>query len=289
MKKIILLIGIFIFFATPALAICDYSGLCPTTPYDLSSKFGQALSKGTGATFFAEKIAQMVIKKELKKATKEKFKVSVKSYSMMDLVHGRIKLIKISGKNLDINGVYLTSLDLVTLCDFNYIEYNSKPMKFKENMVMGFSVVISDSDLMKTMSSSGYLDKLNCVNVSGCGITFFKLGGAGVKIKNNKLYFTIKVTSQLLLDKPLDIVIATDLKAENGRIVLTKVDFGNMPATLDLSKVVSRISAMNPLIFSLNVLENENTKMCIKNVKISGDKIIVSGNIFIPKNSIKVK
>lgn len=289
MKKIILLAGLLIFFATPSFAICDYASLCPTTPYDLSSKFGQAVSKGTGATFFAEQIAQMVIKKELKKATKEKFKVSVKSYSLLDLAHGRFKLIKISGKNLNIEGVYLTSLDLVTLCDFNYVQYANKPIKFKENMVMGFSTVISDADLMKTMHSSGYLDKLNCVNVSGCGITFFKLSGADVAIKNNKLYFTIRVTSQLLLDKPLDIVIATDLKAENGRIVLTKIDLGNAPSTIDLSKVVSRLSAMNPLTFSLNVLENENTKMCINNIKISGDKITVSGNIFIPKNSMKAK
>lgn len=289
MKKIIILLGLIIFFAAPSFAVCDYANLCPPTAYDLSTKMGQAISRGTGATFFAEKVAQSIIKNQLKKATKEKFKVSVRAYSMLDLVHGRFKLIKISGKNLNIDGVYLTSLDLATLCDFNYIQFDKNSVKFKENMVLGFSTVISDRDLMKTMSSSGYLDKLNCVNVSGCGITFFKLSGADVKIKNNKLYFTIRVTSELLLAKPLDIVVATDLKVEDGRIVLTKVDLGKFPTTVDLSKVAYRLSAMNPLSFSLNVLENQNTKMCIKNIKITGDKITVSGNIFIPKNATRAK
>jgi len=247
------------------------------------------VSNATGATFFAEQFAQGIIGRELTKATKDKFKVKVKAYSFQDLVHGRFKSISISGKNLDINGIYLTSLDLKTLCDFNYVELNKNSIKFKENMIMRFSTVISDTDLMKTMKSEGYLDKLNCVNVEGCGITFFKLSGADVGIKNNKLYFTIRVTSQLLLVKPVDIVIATDLKVEEGRIVLTKMNVGNLPKGVDLSNVVYHLSAMNPLTFSLNVLENSGTKMCIKNVKIVGDKITVSGNILIPKNSSRSK
>jgi len=154
-------------------------------------------------------------------------------------------------------------------------------------MVVKFSTVISSDDLMKTMNSSGYLDRLNCVNVEGCGITFFKLSGAGVSIKNHKLYFTIRVTSQLLLAKPLDVSVATDLKVEDGRIVLTKIDLGNLNKGIDLSRVAYQLNAMNPLAFSLDVLENKNTKMCIKNVSISGDRITVDGNIFIPKNALQ--
>jgi len=286
MKKLILLINLMVFCAAPSFAACDYANFCPGQAYDLATKAGQMISRGTGATLLSEKVAQSLIKKELKKATKQNFKVAVKSYSIQDMIHGRFKSITISGKNLNIEGAYLTSLDLKTLCNFNYVQMTGDSIKFKENMIVGFSTEISESDLMKTMNSSGYLDKLNCVNVEGCGITFFKLSGAGVKIKNNKLYFTIRVTSQLLLAKPLDVSIATDLKVEDGRIVLTKIDLGNMAKGIDLSKVAYQLNAMNPLTFSLDVLENKNTKMCIKNVKIIGNKITVNGNVFIPKNSI---
>lgn len=283
MKKFLLLLCLIVFCINPVFAICDYIDFCPPHAYDLSSKIGQTISRRTGVTLLSEKIVQAKIKAQLKKATNQKFDVYVKTYSFMDLIHGRYKSIIISGKNLNINGVYLTSLELKTLCDFNYVQLDKTPIKFKDNIVIGFSTVISDEDLGKTMKSNGYLDKLNCVNVHGCGITFFKLSGAGVNIKNNKLNFKIKVTSQLLLEKPLDIDIATDLKSENGRIVLTKIDIGNIAKGVDLSKVAQHLNSMNPLTFSLEVLENKDTKMCIKDVKIIGNKISVKGNIFIPK------
>lgn len=283
----ILVLSFILCFAVPSFAGCDYSGLCPENVYGLSSKTGCSISKKIGATTLSEKIAQSKIKDDLKRATGQNFNVSVKSYSFQDFIHGRFKSITITGKNLDIQGAYLSFLELRTLCDFNYVKFSRNSIKFKENMIVGFLMEISDADLTKTMHSSGYLDKLNCVNVEGCGITFFKLSGADVEIKNNKLYFTVRVTSQLLLVKPLDVVMSTDLKVKDGRIVLTKVDLGNLVKGVDLGNVANQLNKVNPLTFSLNVLENKDTKMCIKDVKIIGDKIIVKGNIYIPKNVIK--
>jgi len=285
----LILITIFatMIFSVAAFANCNYKDFCPKPVYKTSSNMGRVISLRTGATFLSEKIAEARIRHELKKATKQNFKVSVKSYSILDLINGRLRAITISGENLNINGVYLTSLELKTLCDYNHLQFNTKPIKFKENMVVGFSTVISDTDLMNTMESSGYLDKLNCVNVHGCGITFFKLSGAGVNIKNNKLHLKVKITSQLLLEKPIDVKLATDLKAVNGRIVLTKIDLGNMTKGVDLSKVANQLNRINPLTFSLNILENKNTKMCINGVKINGNKVTVRGNIFIPKTVVQ--
>lgn len=285
MKKLALIIILMAFFAPTAFAICDYSDFCPQSGNRLSSKTGQTISHRIGATSLSEMIAKKKIQDDLKKATKQNFDVTVKSYSFQDFFRGKFKSITISGKNLNIEGAYITSLELKTLCDFNYIKLNRNPIQFRENMVIAFTTVISDEDLTKTIHSKGYLDRLNCVNVEGCGITFFKLSGADVEIKNNKLYFTVRVTSQLLLPKPLDIVMATDLKAENGRIVFSKVDLGGLAKGVDLGNVAHQLDTMNPLAFSLNVLENKNTKMCIKNVSIVGDRIIIKGNVFIPKNS----
>lgn len=283
MKETLLLLSIMTFIAIPAFASCDYEHFCAPHAYNLSSKKEQTISRRLGATLLSEKIAEIRIKEEFKKITKQKLDVSVKSYSIQDLFNGRFKSITVSGKKLNIKGVYLTSLELKTLCDFNYVKFNKTPIQFKENMIIGFSTVISDEDLMKTMQSNGYLDRLNCVNVHGCGITFFKLSGAGVNIKNNKLNFKIKVTSQLLLEKPIDIAISTDLHANNGRIALTKIDLKNVVKGVDLSKVANQLNSMNPLTFSLEVLENKNTKMCIRNVEIIGNQIMITGNIFIPK------
>lgn len=290
MKKLILtfgiIIGLTVLCSTQALAVCDYSSKCAPKAYDLSSRGCQVTSKVTGMTFLAEKIAQSIIKKELKKATKEKFKVEMKSYSAKDLIQGRFKSLKISGANLEIDGVYLTSFEAKTSCDFNYVELQKNTIKFKENMAMNFAISISDMDLRKTVHSSGYLDMMNKINFSAMGITFFKLSGADVQIKNNKLYFTIKVTSPMS-KKPVDILVRSDLKIEDGNIVMTKVDFVNMYTVLDLSKVTYLLNILNPLSFSTNILDNKNSQMNIQSVDIIGDKIYITGNLFIPKNTIK--
>lgn len=287
MKKLVLIVGIvlslLLFYSEKSFAACDYSYKCAPQAYDLTSKKSQFVSKITGMNFLAEKIAQIIIKGQLKKATKEHFKVEIKSYSASDLLQGRFKSLEISGKNLEIDGAYLSSLNIKTLCDFNYIELNQKSIKFKENMVMGFSTEISNTDLNKTINSSGYLDMLNKTNLSAFGITFFKLEGADVQIKNNKLYFTIKVTSPIS-SKPLPVTVSSDLKVEDGDIVMTKLHFVNICTVMDLSKIAYIINAINPLTFSMNILNNKDSKMRIQNVDIIGDKIIIKGDIFIPKN-----
>jgi len=284
MKKLVLILGLMVLTSAQAFAICDYSSLCSPKAYDISSKGGQIFSTASGMTFFAEKFAGFLIKKELKKATKEKFRVDMKSYSANDLAHGRFKSLKISGRDLDIDGVYLTSFEAKTLCDFNYVDLSNKSIKFKENMAMAFSMEISDTDLRKTMQSSGYLNMLNKVNFSGLGMTFFRLSGADVQVKNDKIYFTIKVTSPMS-SVPLPVVLSYDLKVQDGRIEAAKVALVNVYSVMDLTKAASVLNILNPLTFSTEILNNKVSKISIKNVDVKGDRIFVKGEILIPKNS----
>jgi hypothetical protein len=283
MKKFLLVFGLIIFCTVPAFAICcDYSQMC-VKPYDLSSKGAQFSSNITGMTFLADKIADFIIKGELKKATKEKFKVDMKSFSASDLANGRFKSLKISGRNLEIEDAYITSLEVKTLCDFNYVQLTKDSIKFKENMVMSFSTEISSADLSKTVRSTGYLKMLNQTNLSAFGITFFKLQGADVQIKNNKLYFTINVTTPFTA-VPIAVIVRSGLKIEEGNIVLTKVDFVNPFTVIDLSKATYLLNAINPLTFSVDILNNKASKMSVQTVDIIGDRIFIKGNILIPKN-----
>lgn len=288
MKKFILALGLFLITSTQVMAeyatgCKDYSGMCAPKAYDLSSKSCQLASKFTGMTFISENFAQAIIRRELKKATKEKFKVRIDTYSPYDLINGRFKSLRISGKHLDIDGVYLTSLEAQTLCDFNYLQIDKKTIKFKENMLLGYIAEITNSDLQKTINSTGYLNMLNKVKLTAMGITFFKLDGANVQVKNNKLFFTINVTSPLS-SRPIPVEVTSDVKVEDGNIVLTKINLTNMRTVINLSKATYLLNVLNPLSFSMDVLNNEGSKMKVQNVDIIGDKIIVKGSIFIPKN-----
>jgi len=288
MKKLFLVLSLIFFGSTQAFAACDYSGLCAPKAYDLSSSGCQLTSKVTGMTFLSEKIAQCIIRNELKKATKENFKVEIKSYSANDLLNGRFKSLKLYGKNLEIDGAYMSSFEAKTVCDFNYIQINkkTKSIKFKENMVMNYALELSNNDLQKTLKSTDYLKMVNKIKLSSMGITFFKLSGANVEIKNNKLYFTINITSPLSA-KPIPICVRSEVKVEDGNIVLTKVDLVNAYTVLDLSKMTYLLNALNPLTFSTDILNNKNSKMKIQAVEIIGDRISIKGTLFIPKNTTK--
>src|SRR5574344_983150 len=284
MKKNLIILLSMIFFASPALANCEYSSLCAPNAYGLSSKKAQILSNVTGATFLGQTVAQSLIKKELKKATKQKFSVKVKGYSVQDLKAGKFKYLKVSGKNLNFDGIYVSGLEFNTLCDFNYIDLNNYTLK--ENMVMKFSTTFSDNDLRKTMNSSGYLDMLNNVSFSGMGINLFKFSGANVSVKNNKIYFTIKVTSQLLLGKKeMNIVVSADLKVKNGKITLSEINLENLFTKIDLTKITSLLNRINPLTFTTHILGNNGSKVSVENVNIIGNKILVTGNVFVPKGT----
>lgn len=285
MKKFLLVLGLIIFGTMPSFAVCDYAQMCAPKAYDLSSKGAQVASNVTGMTFLSERIADLIIKSQIKKITKGKLKVNMQSYSAKDLLDGRFKSLKISGRNLEVDGAYISKLEAQTLCNFNYVLLNkkSKSVKFKENMVMAFSTEITNADLQKTVKSTGYLEKLNQTNLSAFGITFFKLQGADVQIKNNKLYFTIKITTPLS-SMPVSVVVRSGLKVEDGNIVLTKIDFVNPFTVIDLSKATYLLNAINPLTFSVDILNNKESKMSIQTVDIVGDKIVVKGTIFIPKN-----
>ncbi len=284
MKKLVLLMAAVLFFSNSAWAGCDYVSKCSPAAYGNVSSNWQKVSKYSGATFFTEQVANSIIKKELKKATKENFRVHIKSYSAKDLAQGRFKSLQISGKNLEIENAYITLFELKTLCNFNYVEFGKDYLRFKENMVMDFTMEISDFDLRRTMKSSGYLDMLNNTNISALGLTLLKLENADVKIKNNKLFFTLKVSSKLL-PMPVDMILKADLKVEDGQIVLTKVDFVNAYTRMDLSKAAYLLNILNPLTFSTDILENKKSKLSVQNVNIVGDKIIINGLVFIPKNT----
>ena len=111
-------------------------------PYDLSSKPARMFTKVTGANFMSEKIAERILKSEVTKNADGKFKVGVDSFSLSDLTAGRFKGMQIHGENVVADGVYFSTMDLKTLCDFNYIVYDKKNSTaiFKEDFPLFFGV-----------------------------------------------------------------------------------------------------------------------------------------------------
>lgn len=284
MKKLVLLLSLILISTNAAFASGNYYNRCPQPQnQQKASSAARFLSNASGSTFIAEQIGQSVIKKELKKATGADFNVDLKAFSASDLLNGTFKSLNITGKNVIIDGNYISSINAQTLYDYNSVNYKSNPMKFNQNMGLNVSLELTDSDLKNTLIHGGVLDGLNKINLSGFGITFFKIDNSTIEIKDGKLYFTINA-SAFGIPRPFDVVVCADIKIENGKIVTSKIDLINLFTVFNLGDYTYLLNKLDPLTYTVDLLGNPKTELNIQKFQIVGDRIFLNGIVFFPKN-----
>lgn len=283
MKKIIL--SFVLLLAVQGVQAQDCSTLKCPAPYDLTSGFSRGMSTVTGQKFLSEKIGEKLVKKAIKKnITSGDIKVNLNAYSVRDLKAGRFKSLEINGKNVDIQGVYISSFNAKTLCNFNYIA-NDKRGNYivKEDIPASFNAIITEEDLNKTMLSSDYKRMIDDINSIGGNLNIFQITSTNIKLKNDKMYYVLKY-SMPFVRKTKELVITANLKVENGQIELANTSFLNNNMALDVDKLSKLINYINPLDFSAKILENKDAKFNIETVNISNGKITIDGNMTILKD-----
>ncbi len=285
MKKLVIFLSLFCLTMSACYADCPKDWCCSAQSYSTSSSVSKFFQTATGLNFLSRNLAEAIIKSEIKKSTKEKFDVHMETYSTKDLLDGKFKALRISGKNLNFDGFHVTKMTANTLCENNYVEVKGDTVTFKENFLMNYNMEISNEDLRKTILSTTYLDALNKINMSALGITFLKLSSADVCINNNRLLFTINVTTPFS-SKPRQIKVSADVKVADGKIVLTQMQMANRFKFLDLNKITYLINALNPLTFDFEELD-KNAKIKIDSIDIANNTIYINGFIFIPKNTVQ--
>lgn len=283
MKKIIL--SFVLLLAVQGVQAQDCSTLKCPAPYDLTSGFSRGMSTVTGQKFLSEKIGEKLVKKAIKKnITSGDIKVNLDAYSVRDLKAGRFKSLEINGKNVDIQGVYISSFNAKTLCNFNYIA-NDKRGNYivKEDIPASFNAIITEEDLNKTMLSSDYKRMIDDINSIGGNLNIFQITSTNIKLKNDKMYYVLKY-SMPFVRKTKELVITANLKVENGQIELANTSFLNNSMALDVDKLSKLINYINPLDFSAKILENKDARFNIETVNISNGKITIDGNMTILKD-----
>lgn len=286
MKKIFLLIMILLGGGMSFASQASYIGC--VAPYDMSSGLTRTLANATGSNILAQQVAQSLIKRELKKDSGENFKVKVGSYSLADLKAGRFKSLDISGKNLDLDGVYVSYLDFKTLCDFNYIVFDkaNDTIFFKEAFPMSYSIVMNENDLNNTMNTGTYAHLIKEVNNIGAALNIFKINDTHVKIRDNQFFYVLNY-SLPFIGGNYDLVIAADLRVKDGNIEFRNTRIANKNFNMNINNLSTVLNYLNPLEFSLNILENNNTTMNVRNVSLNNNAVNVNGTLVVSKNVVK--
>lgn len=280
MKKIFLIFVILLLNLNMALASnCLYNCV---EPYGLSSGFFRFVSGLGGSNFIAENIAKSILRGEIEKNVQGNVRVRLNSYSTKDLQKGIFKSIRIKGKNINIDGIKFSRLNIKTLCDFNYVSQDvNNNIVFNEDLPLSFSVQMTEDDINSAVLIDDYQKLIQKINERGRG--FFIIENSKLKIKENKLYFILQVSLPFVKDAQ-DVVIASDLKVNDGRIKLANIRLANRKLAVNIKKVDRIVNYLNPLDFSLDILQNKNAVLTVQNVEIKDDKIYVDGIIVIPKD-----
>lgn len=282
MKKIILLLGIVLSTATAAQAACEYQCV---EPYNMNTKFKTFISKASGFNALTVNKAESLFEKEiLKVVSSDDLKVEMESYSPRDLRNGIFKSLHLKGKNVVLNDIQLASLDLKTLCDFNYIKYVDKEIVFVEDMPMSFNMEMTQSSLNKTIQNAKYQKVINDFNKLlasyGAGA---RVSSTKVALKSNKFYYVIGFEFPFIRQEQ-KMVLESDLKVKNGKINLANTKLVSGHLILDLKKIDFIMNYLNPLDFSVKILDKVNAKINVDNIDIKNNVVVANGVVILPKN-----
>lgn len=282
MKKILLTI-LLLAAGQMSFASCDTQNCIP--PYDLTSVVSRFFSKVTGQNFIAEKVGESIAKKAIKKEISSgKIDVNLKSFSTRDLKAGRFKSLEITGKDIVVDGVYISYFKTKTLCDFNYVVQDKNgDVIVKEDIPVYAETTITEDDLNNTMNSADYKRLVNDINMLGGSLNLFQIVSTSVKLKKGKMFYIMKY-SLPFVRKPQEIVISADVCVHNGEIILANTNFVSENLALDINKFSKLLNYINPLDFSAKILENKNARFNIRNVNVAGDKITIDGMITVLKD-----
>lgn len=212
----------------------------------------------------------------------------MKSFSAKDLAAGRFKSLKITGKDLNFDGVFVSKFSAETVCDFNYVLVSKKDIKFKENFAMTYSMTVSDDDLQNTILSKDYINFLHSLNVKKRRFNLMELKDVDVKFKDDKFLFSLKMDNTVFNYLiPLNFDVSTALSVKNGKIVLSEVEMLNLNQKINLTQLTNLLNTINPLSYTVDILNNKDSKIAVDTVDIKGDKLVIDGTLFVPKNTVE--
>ena len=279
MRRFFICLLMSMLLAAPVLAQAEY---CCEVPEKLASPVARGITNALGWNFWTKKAAKVAIIKVLKRNADGDYDVKIDSYSAMDLKKGKFKSVEIKGENINTHGVYVSSVVMNTICDYNYVDYWKRPVIFYTDLPLYFNAVITEEDLNKTLVDLGYIKKLTDLNIGG--VSLFTVDNVVFKMKNNKIYLIAQMKAPFLMgERIVKFTFSGKLNVEDGKIVLDNLQSENL-RNINLNAFVDIINSMNPFDLPLRLFRGADSTLSINNIKILDNKMYVDGIMVIKRS-----
>ena len=229
---------------------------------------------------FAENLAEKIIKNTLKKEANGNFKVKFSAYTLSSLKKGIFKSIHVKGNSLEIEGINIPYLEIKSITDYNWIDYTQNPVKFKSDMTFDYNVNLSEESVNQAMNHEEYLKTITKINE--IAYPLFMIQNVDIKVKRDLMYIIVEYSLPLSSSNKIKtFYVATDFNVENGKIKAKSVILDKRYRNLPIDKVTNLINLLDPLSYTLKLIDTQNCNGKIENVKIEDDIIKINGRIFV--------
>ena len=271
MKKFLLTLVIFIIFTT---------NISQADSNRLSKEYLQNNKHFSVMNPFVESLAELFIKSALKKETGANYTVEYEGYTFESMRKGIFKKLYISGENVNVNDILVPFVRVESLTDYNYIDFNSKPVKYLSDMEFAYELQLAEGSINSALKHDDY--KKVVEKISKIAYPMFEVYGVTTRIVDNKFYVLTEYNFPIAPSKKNKVFVAAcDFKVENGKILANNIEINTAYGNLSLNKVANMINFLNPLQFTLDLLEKKNCNANIENVNIIDNKVKINGKIFI--------
>ena len=228
----------------------------------------------------AEGIVEHAIKRALKKETGANFKVKFTGYTLSSMKKGIFKELELTGKDVAVDEMIIPYVHLKSLSDYNYVDYTKDPIQFKSDMTYAYDMLLSEESLNKALEHGNYKAVLN--NINNIAYPMFQIKGVKTKIMNDKFYILTSYNFPIA-PSPRDkvFVASSDFEVKNGKIRAINVKLDSAYGKVSLNKVANMLNLLNPLEFTMQLLDSKQCNGNIENVKIVDNRVKINGKIFV--------
>lgn len=276
MKKILWLV--ICIFAVCSSVFAD--NLCVTN-YELTSGLSRTISKISGSNFVHKTILEQVLEKQLAKNLIGKFDVKIKSFSTADLKDGKFKELNATGENVIIDKLEVSKISINSLCSYNQIQkVDNKTYKFASDFPAKVSVELSQDDLNKITQTTDYKRTLKELNSTLKG--FLRVENIKFEISESKLWYNFIFTTPFS-PKKQTIRIGTKLDFTGNDITVSNSETTAKPTILSILNLSNALNFINPLDFSIEILENSVVDSQIQEIYIRDNKIVLNALVILGK------
>lgn len=289
MKKLLILLIFSILFLSQSSKAKDYSYLCSQN--NVSKTFLGNIMSLSGINSLTRNIIESEIQKAIYKETNSKFKIKINNFYGNNILNGEFKSLSAFSKSYQDGNLYMSDVEVNTICPYNHISYEENKIIFKENMVLKYSAKINQNDLDKIVNSGSYKKLLDKMNNDKVISSLVQIKNADVEIKNNKLIFRYKLLplakySLSFISKksisPIIISFSSDLEIKDGKVQIC--NFGLNSDSSNYSMFLPLVNKLNPTLYNIDLDKNNKGKIELDNVKIINNEILLEGYIIIEKS-----